>query len=234
MKVKVVLVSLGIAGIVAFLFYRSMWGMLVWPLVHMVLYRIWNVKMQRKRVQELRQQFMYSLQVLNAALQAGYSMENAWKEVEQEVLLLYGENNELYQAIRKMNSSIALNNPVEKLFANVAYDFQIEEMIQFSQIMEFGKKSGGNWKQIIDGTVSRMLERYEAQREIEVVIAGKKMEQQVMSWMPLGILVFLQFSSWQYISILYENLLGRIIMTVCLGIYVVALFLGEKIMDIQV
>ena len=97
MKVKVVLVSLGIAGIVAFLFYRSMWGMLVWPLVHMVLYRIWNVKMQRKRVQELRQQFMYSLQILNAALQAGYSMENAWKEVEQEVLLLYGENNELYQ-----------------------------------------------------------------------------------------------------------------------------------------
>lgn len=234
MKVKVVLVSFGITGIVALMFYRSMWGMLAWPLVYVMLYKIWSVKMQRKRIQALRQQFMYGLQVLNAALQAGYSMENAWKEVEQEVLMLYGESNELYQAIRKMNSSIALNNPVEKLFSKMACDFQIEEMIQFSQIMEFGKKSGGNWKQIIDGTVSRMLERYEAQREIEVLIAGKKMEQQVMSWMPLGILVFLQLSSWQYISILYESLLGRVIMTICLGIYVFALFLGEKIMDIRV
>ena len=161
-------------------------------------------------------------------------MENAWKEVEQELRLLHGESNELYQKIRKMNSSVTLNIPVEKLFSQMAYEFQIEEMIQFSQIMEFGKKSGGNWKQIIDGTVSRMLERYEAQREIEVVIAGKKMEQQVMSWMPLGILAFLQFSSWQYISILYESLFGRIIMTVCLVAYVLALFLGEKIMDIQV
>lgn len=234
MKIKVVLVSVGITGIIAFMFYRSVWGMLTWPFVYIALKKIWTLKMQRKRVQTLRQQFMYGLQVLNASLQAGYSMENAWKEVEQELRLLHGESNELYQEIRKMNSSITLNIPVEKLFSQMAYEFQIEEMIQFSQIMEFGKKSGGNWKQIIDGTVSRMLERYEAQREIEVVIAGKKMEQQVMSWMPLGILVFLQFSSWQYISILYESLLGRIIMTVCLGIYVVALFLGEKIMDIQV
>ena len=234
MKIKVVLVSLGITGIVAFLFYRSIWGILVWPVVYCILYKIWTVKAQKKRTQELRQQFMYGLQVLNAALQAGYSMENAWKEVEQEVLLLHGEKNEFYQAVRKMNYSIAMNVPVEKTFSKIAYDFQIEEMIQFSQIMEFGKKSGGNWKQIIDGTVSRMQERYEAQREIEVLIAGKKMEQQVMSWMPLGILAFLQFSSWQYISILYECLFGRIIMTVSLGVYVFALFLGEKIMDIQV
>ena len=55
-----------------------------------------------------------------------------------------------------------------------------------------------------------------------------------MNVIPLGMLLFLQISSWEYIRVLYESILGMSIMTVCLGVYIVALFIAEKIMDIQV
>ena len=100
--------------------------------------------------------------------------------------------------------------------------------------MDFGKKNGGNWKALIDDTVFRMLESYDTQKEIEVMIASKKLEQQIMNVIPLGMLLFLQISSWEYVAVLYETQIGGMIMTVCLVVYVVALLLSEKIMKIQV
>lgn len=233
-KVIVLLISLGVAGLVAHLFYHSIWGMVITPGMYVLVKKIWIEKRQRVKKQHVKEHFMHGLQVLNVSLQAGFSLENAWKEVEKETLLLHKESSEFYQAIRQMNRSVTLNMPVEQLFSQVAYGFAIEELISFAQIMEFGKKSGGDWKHIIEDTVLRMLERYEAQKEIEIMVAGKKMEQQVMNVIPLGMLLFLQISSWDYICVLYESVLGVLIMTICLGIYGFAMFLSEKIMDVQV
>jgi tight adherence protein B len=79
-----------------------------------------------------------------------------------------------------------------------------------------------------------MRNRYLAQREIEVMVAGKKMEQQVMNLIPLGIILFLQISSGDYMDILYHNPLGVCCMTICLGVYCFAMWMAEKIMEIEV
>ena len=47
-------------------------------------------------------------------------------------------------------------------------------------------------------------------------------------------LLFLQFSAWDYVRILYESVLGVLIMSVCLVVYVIALFWSGYIMEIQV
>ena len=178
--------------------------------------------------------FIHGLQILSGSLQSGLSLENAWKEVEKETLLLHQEQSRFYQEIRQMNRSVTYNVPVETLFLEVAHRLENEEMIRFAQIMEFGKHNGGNWKRIIEESVLRMLERHETQKEIEVKLAAKRMEQKVMNVVPLGMLLFLKVSSWEYVSVLYETMLGRIVMTICLMLYGAAWMLSERIMDIQV
>lgn len=233
-KLCVIFLGIGLAGIIAYLFYHSVWGMLTLPVVYMLVKKKWVKKKKSEQKQQVREHFMHSLQILNESLQAGFSMENAWREVEKEILVLHKDSSVFYQEICQMNRSVTFNMPLEHLFAKMAYGFEIEEMINFAQIMEYGKKSGGNWKLLIEDTVLRMLERYEAQQEIEVIIAAKKLEQQVMNIVPLGMLLFLQHSAGDYMQVLYKSLLGNFIMTICLGLYVVALLLSEKIMDIQV
>ena len=228
------LLDLLITGVIAFLFYHSIWGMVLLPITYGIIRKIWLERKERSRKQQMRAQFMQGLQVLNSSLQAGFSLENAWKEVEKESLFLYKETSMFYQEIRQMNRSAECNVPIEKLFCQVAYRLEVEEMISFGQIMVFCKKSGGNWKNIIEDTVFRMLEKYETQKEIEVMIAAKKMEQQIMNVIPLGMLLFLQISSWDYVNVLYESVFGVIIMTICLGVYVAAIIWSEKIMDIKV
>ena len=77
-------------------------------------------------------------------------------------------------------------------------------------------------------------EKIRVEQEIDVSVAGKKMEQMVMSLVPGGMILYMQVTSEGFLNILYHNLLGMIVMTVCLGIYGFSFWLGRKIVRIAV
>lgn len=233
-KAKVLAISVGVSAVIAYVFYRSIWGMVLVPVFYVLLKKRMGNELQRKRAEDLQAHFMHGMQILNTALQAGLSMENAWREVQKETGALYGEDSDFFREIKEMNRTVALNMPIERLFLDFAHRSGVEDMISFAEIFDYGKRSGGNWKKIIDQTVLRMYERYETQKEIEVLLAAKKLEQQVMNLVPIGMLLFLQIASWDYIKVLYHNPLGILCMSVCLVAYGASVFLSEKIMKIQV
>ena len=232
MWVRVCMKSVGITAMIMFLVYRSVWAVIFFPVVWILQTKIEQQKEKEERNMRLQVEFLQGIVVLNSALQAGLSMENAWKEVEKETKMLYGDSSEFYIAIKEINQKVAHNNPIEKLFLEYAYKTKIEDMIQFAELMEFGKRTGSNWKKIMDGTVYQMTERQGARQEIEVMMAEKKMEQQIMNVVPIGLLGFLQISAWDYMSILYHNLFGVIVMTLFLAGYILAILLSQKIMKV--
>lgn len=233
-KINVLLRSAGISIIIAVLFYRSFWGLVFFPVVFGVQLRwTWRDREERRK-EELRKEFLYGMGVLNSSVQAGLSIENAWKEVEKETRLLHGNTSEFYQELKEINQRAAHNVPIEKLFLAFAYRCEIEEIIQFAELLEFGKRSGSNWKNIIDITVDQMMEQQAVKMDIEVMVAEKKMEQKIMNLMPLGILAFLQISAGDYMSVLYHNWFGILIMTLFLFGYFVAILLSQKILKVQI
>ena len=161
-------------------------------------------------------------------------MENAWREVEKELSLLYGAESQVYCEIKEMNQRVAHNVPLERLFLEFAYRTRLDDVIQFAELLEFGKRSGSNWKTLIDVTVNQIVERHEAKQEIDIMVAEKKMEQKIMSVMPLGLLAFLQFAAGDYMAVLYHNWLGVICMSVFLVGYVLAAMLSQRIMKVDV
>lgn len=223
-----------ITSVVAFLFYCSIWGGLLAPFFYRMVRKAISRYGKEKREREILDAFLNGIRTLNTALQAGLSMERAWKEVEKESAYQYGKSSLFYQEVREINRSVELNISIERLFMEFANRTGIEDMMQFAEVLDYGKRSGGNWRKIIDATVYRMNEKYEVKQQIEVLVAEKKLEQQVMNVLPLGILAFLQFSSWEYMQVMYHNLFGVIVMTVVLVVYLIAIFLSEKILDIKV
>ena len=226
--------AMGITVVIMLLFYRSAIAGISFPIIY---YFVWcQAKKEglEKSKMQLQGEFLHGISVLNSSLQAGFSMENAWKEVERETRVMYGEASQFYLGIKEVNQKVAHNAPLEKLFLEFAYQNKIEDMIQFAELLEFGKRNGSNWKQIIDVTVCQMTERQEARQQIEVMVAEKKMEQKVMTIVPLGLLAFLQFSAWDYMSVMYHNWLGVIAMTVFLLIYAGAIRLSQKILKVQI
>lgn len=96
------------------------------------------------------------------------------------------------------------------------------------------KKSGGDSVQIIRKAITNLCEKIEVEQEIQVGLAGKKLEFKIMSLVPLGILLYMRLCFVEFMDVLYGTALGASIMSVCLSVYVVAYYWGNKIVEIEV
>ena len=81
---KCLLLSIGIGVVIAYLFYDH-WLGLVWILpLFVFFYRSAMVKGREAIQSRLAKEFLDALRSISAALLAGCSIENAWREAERE------------------------------------------------------------------------------------------------------------------------------------------------------
>ena len=68
----------------------------------------------------------------------------------------------------------------------------------------------------------------------ELIIAAKKMEQDIMNVIPVLMLGYLNLTAKDFLEPLYGNLFGVCVMTIALVCYLGAIFLAGRITDIKV
>ena len=66
------------------------------------------------------------------------------------------------------------------------------------------------------------------------MLRGRQYEQRLMQVIPLAILFYMNQTSPEFFQVLYETGIGRIVMTVCLAVYVIAAALAKRISAIEV
>ena len=233
-NIAVVLQSVGVTAVVAFLCYRSIYVMTGCIPVYLFMRKRRKKVCVTKRREELVLEFKDSLQSVSGALAAGYSMENAFREAEKEMRQLYGEESCMVRELTEMNARVACNQPLEQLLLDFSRRSGIEEVESFCQVLVFAKRGGGDFVRIIKATVHKIADKIEVKREIETVMAAKRLEQKVMQAVPVFILLYLEVTSPDFLTVLYGNLTGIVFMTVCLFLYLLAIRLAEKIVDISV
>ena len=146
---------------------------------------------------------------------------------------LYGSKSVMVREIRIIEKKLRLNIPLEKSMAEMAEKLDISEIYDFVEIISTIKRTGGNAVKIIRNTVEKLTEEIELDAELEVMVAAKKMEQQIMVFMPALIVIFLRITTEGFLSPLYGSPLGIIIMSVVLSINVGADYLGRRIVEIR-
>ena len=225
--------SVLLTSVISILFYDSWYAMALVIPIGIVGYRRAIAKGIETQKEEITKEFVDLLRTVNTALRAGYSIENAWKEAEKEIKVLYGTKALMYKELVEMNQSIQMNVPLERLLEDFGKRTDISEIQSFGEVFSFAKRTGGNLVSIIDSTSYRLCQKYETEREIDILIAGKKMEQKVMNVIPIFILGYLRIGSSDYLGAIYKNPLGIVFMSICLVVYGVGICLAERIMDIK-
>lgn len=188
----------------------------------------------KAEISETGRQFADALNSIAFAVEVGYSMENAVAEAAKEMEKMYGKDASITTQLIKIQNKIAVNVSVEQAFLEMAEEVDNEDIKYFSHIFSLTKRSGGNLVSVLNNTARRINKKIEVKSEIMTIISGKKMEQNIMSAIPYVIIAYLRFSAPEFIVPLYGNLLGILIMTLCLAVCAGADFLADKILDIQV
>lgn len=228
------LVSMALCWGAAYLFYKSFTAMILFSAcsVFPVYYRVRTKKEKKKW--ELTLQFKDGILSLSNALIAGYSIENAFEEAVQDLRLLYGEDAQIIKEFQLINQQVKLNRNIEELLLDFGTRTGVEDIINFAEIVATAKRTGGDLVKIIRTTSRNVNDKIEVQREIETLVAAKKLEANIMSIVPVGIIVYLNTSMPGFLTPLYTTGMGRVVMSIAFLFYLLALLLLNKIVDIKV
>ena len=234
MMLRYIAEAILILMLVGYLFYNNAWiGLVFFPYVFYHIKRGQKIY-EKKRQEKLSIEFKDGMQAVVSALSAGYSIENSFREALKELELLYGRKVYIYQGFSKIVNKLNLNQNIEDAFDVFAKECQVEEISNFAEILSYAKRSGGNLIQIIKTTTDTISEKIDVKREINTIITAKQLEQNIMNYVPLGIILYMRLTSPEMFVKVYGNVAGIIVMTSCLLVYFAARVIAEKIVDIKV
>lgn len=195
--------------------------------------------LHRKHLREVRsyrlnQQFKEGILILAANLSAGYSIENALVNSSQELDMLYGGEGMINREFAAMVRQIRMNQTVEQVFFEFADRSGLEDVQNFAQVFKAAKRSGGDLVAVINHTAGVIRDKAQVREEIMNLTASKKLEQKIMNLIPFFLIFYIDKASPGFFGMMYQTTAGRILMTVCLGVYGIAFWLSKKILDIPI
>lgn len=229
-----VLKSSAVTGVTAWLYYRSVFAVPFLLPVWVWYYRNLERECVRKKEQQFLIQFKEMIQTISSALNTGYSIENAIKESQKELRLVYAEKEPVSRELAILVRQLRMQIPVEQAVTELADRTRLEDVENFAAVFVTAKRSGGDLIAIIKNASGQIVDKIDIHRELRTVLAAKRYEFQVMSWVPYIMIAYMSLSFPEFMVCLYGNIIGTGVMTVCLIIYLSAYYLGIKLVEIEV
>lgn len=187
-----------------------------------------------KRKRNLHYQFKDMLTSLSVAVAAGYSLENALSEAYRDMKKMYGEQQDITKELNFMIGQMRQNKAVDELLRDLGIRSEVEDIMNFSTILALSKRMGGNMKELLQNAIRVMEEKIETKKEVDMMLAAKVMEKKMMCVIPLLIILYMQMTSMELIGVLYQDLVGAVIMTIAFFMYLLSWYWGEKLIEIEI
>lgn len=220
---------------VVYLFYHSIIVSLVsGGLIYFIMPYVKGY-MAQKRMDALNMQFKDMLYSLSASVAAGRQMEEALIEAEENLTSIYKPTEPIMKELKHMRISILENKESDKpLLKDFAARSKCEDINDFVQVYVTCRNMGGDIEKMIEKTAEVLTQKMTIERDIKVLTSQKKIEGRLISAMPPAMLLALNVFSYSYISVLYETVAGRIIMTASLAVTAYGVYLMERMSQIKI
>ncbi len=235
-KIFYILIAAVVIFIVGMIFYHMVPLALILSLVALLFPKIRTKQIIQKRKRALNIQFKDLLYALSASMTAGRSLEMAFADALRDLEVLYPDpETPIMRETAYIIQCIRMNMTVEDAISQFARRAHIEDVANFADVIRICKRSGGNLIEVIRSTSQMISDKIETKNEIETVITAKKFESRIMTCTPIAMVAILSAASPDYMAPVFAFPgPGPFVMTIAVVMFVIAFFIGEKIMDIEV
>lgn len=221
-------------GIISYFFYRSIVALILMIPLLPIFLKTKKKELSKRRRDELNVQFKDAVLAVSANQKAGYSVENAFREAYKDMAMLYGKESHICKELNYIAKGLDNNVVLEKLLYDFAIRSHIQDIMQFADVFMIAKRSGGNMTEILSETADTIDQKISVDKEIQVLVSSKKMEQKIMNAVPFVIIFYIDMTSKGFFDALYHNLIGIVVMTICLAVYLAAIMISGKLVEIEV
>jgi tight adherence protein B len=186
------------------------------------------------RKRRLEVEFRDMILSVSSNMQAGYSVENAFREAYKETVTLHGADSPMALELKMLLRRLGNNEQIEDLLMDIAKRSDIQDIRDFAEVFQIAKRGGGDMRGIISNTAHILGGKQEVRREIETVVSDKRFENNIMKYMPFLLVFYISLTSNGYFESLYHNIFGWLIVTLAYIVYNGACIMSDRILDIKV
>lgn len=200
--------------LLSWLFYKSLLlGLIISPAL-LFFENMYEKEVEHIKKQKWEEKFSKYLEDLDSHIRLGHSMEYSTKQSIKE--------SEFLQSEKWMIEELELNVYVSDVFQKLAEKKKIESLTQFAGVLDSALKSGSNLHDLMQNSIQQIQKRIKMEEEIQSMLTKVKYESRILVVFVPFLLIYLKSLSPNFSRIMYQGLYGRFIMTICLGIYLLA------------
>ncbi|MEN8908268.1 MAG: pilus assembly protein TadB, partial [Clostridiales bacterium] len=201
-----------------------------------VLYpRIRKKQIIEKRKIELNFQFKDMIYCISSSLNAGKSVEMAFKSLKNDLSIEYPDDDAfIIRESEYIARKIDMNTSVEVALQDFADRSHLEDVQNFVDVFKTCKSMGGNMIDIIKNSTDILNDKIDIKNDIDTLLSARKFEQKVLNLMPVLIILVMSIIAADYVAPIYETILGKVVTTISILLLLVAYFISAKIIKIDV
>lgn len=207
---------------------HEIYGALILSVVGWIIPRMWLRYAQKKKRRQFNNQLADALLVLANSLKAGFSLLQAMEMVSQE--MSNPISGEFQLALKEMIYGTATETALIHLSERVGSD--VLDLLVTAMLIQ--RQAGGNLAEVLLNIHETIQNRLRVQQEIKTLTAQGRMSGYIIAALPFGIAAGLSIINPNYLSILFANQIGMVMLAGGLVSQFIGFIIIRKIVTIEV
>ena len=184
-----------------------------------------------KQRNTLQKQFLSLLDSLSASFASGSNVRRSFENAYSDLVMQYKEDDFIVREAREIISGTEQNIGIEVMLKDFGERSGNDHIISFADVFETCYRKGGNMQSVILRTNDAIRERILISDEIQTKLTSNKMQLNVMSLMPIGIVAMLKMMNPSFATA-FASPVGILANTVAVAIFAGAYKYGQKVIAI--
>ncbi len=188
----------------------------------------WLVRARSQRQKKMAEQLADVLAILASSLRAGHSFLQALDQVANEI------REPSAAEFHRVVSEIRLGRSVDDAMVEMADRIGSEDMRWAVMAVNIQRQVGGNLAEVLDIVANTVRERAYIHRQVKVLSAEGRISIGILSVLPFAIFFYLLLVNPDYASLLFTNMMGRVMLIAGASLMGLGIFVMTRIVRIDV
>jgi tight adherence protein B len=216
------------AGLITMLWSRSVLLAIIGALVGVAIPFFYVSSRRTRRFHKFEELFPEAIELLGRAVRAGHAFTTALELIANEL----GEP--VAGEFRKLFEEQKFGLPLRDALLNLAERVPIVDVKFFVTAVMLQRETGGNLAEILDKLSYVIRERFKILRQVRVYTAQGRLTMMILMALPPLLVFMLMFVNRDFISVLFTDPIGHVLLAIGIIFQTIGFFLIRKIIQIQV
>lgn len=220
--------TLGVGLLAYLLYYRSIIMGIAGAAVGFYLPRLWVKMAQQRRLKAFNSQLADAITLLANSMRSGYSLLQAMETIAKEMPPPISEE------FGRVVYEVGIGLPIQQALNNMVRRVKSDDLDLMATAIIIQHEVGGNLADILDTINETIRERVRIQGEIRALTAQQRLTGYIIGFLPFGLALVIYLINRTYISNLFSDPCGLILIGIGLFMMTIGAFLIRNVTRIEV